>query len=390
MAKKRRKRKPNKKYEVRMHSGTRILAMIGLILLCLVIVFFCSFIVMRALGKSKLYGKNAVADTAMLTEKMQEMNSLGQEDSGENGEESADPNAAQGEAVKELEEGQIFIDGKVYQYNEDILTFLCLGVDSKSGVTKEKTPGKAGQADTILLMVLNPHDNTMKAIALNRDAMTDIELHDTDGNFAGTEKGQLALQYAYGNGRDTSCEMMQKSVSNLLYGIPIHAYAAIDMSTIATLTDAVGGVRVTMPEDLTKVNSSWKEGSEVVLQGQNALTFVRERDSKSKELGSQLKRLQRQKLFLMSFINQAKRKTRADITFPVKLYQDMKDHVVTDLTTDKIAYLAGEVLHYQFDMDSMIHLDGTYEAGDKNEEFYLDEQTLRETILQVFYEEVPE
>ena len=58
----------------------------------------------------------------------------------------------------------------------------------------------------------------------------------------------LGLAYAYGNGKDTSCQYMVDAVSRLFYGIPVNGYAAFNMETIAALNDAVGGVTVTIPE----------------------------------------------------------------------------------------------------------------------------------------------
>jgi len=369
------KKGKQKKYKVRMHSWVRPIVIFLIVLFCIAIIVTTIYFVMKTLGKSKLYQKNEAVDTVKLSYEMLEIEE-----------------EITNEEIQELEEGQIFIGGKIYQYNEDILTFLCMGIDGgaygRAGITKEKEPGDGGQADTIVLLVLNPHDKSMKAIAVNRDIMTEISIYDTDGGYMGEQLGQLTLQYAYGNGRERSCELMEKVVSEVFYGIPIHAYVSVDMSTIATLTDAVGGIEVTMPEDMTFYNKAWKEGSKITLQGKDALYFVKYRDYKSEEIGTNLKRLTRQKLYLTAFVNQAKARIKDDLMFPVHLYQDMKSHIVTNLTTDEMTYLASEILGYRFDMDSMIHIDGVYQMGEEFEEYYVDEKELKNTIMEVFYEEV--
>lgn len=43
---------------------------------------------------------------------------------------------------------------------------------------------------------------------------------------------------------------MEQAVSELFYGLPIHGYCALSMNSIASLNDTVGGVTVTVPEDL--------------------------------------------------------------------------------------------------------------------------------------------
>ena len=61
-----------------------------------------------------------------------------------------------------LEEGQVAYHGKVFEYNEDLLTFLCLGIDSRQDIKEEKIPGEGGQADTIILVVLDQKARTLK------------------------------------------------------------------------------------------------------------------------------------------------------------------------------------------------------------------------------------
>ena len=49
-------------------------------------------------------------------------------------------------------------------------------------------------------------------------------------------------------------------MSNLFYQLPIHGYAAINMSAIATINDAVGGVDVTPEYDFEIKDYSFKKG----------------------------------------------------------------------------------------------------------------------------------
>ena len=294
----------------------------------------------------------------------------------------------QEQALKELQEGQILVNGEVYQYNEDILTFLCMGVDSRNGVTNEKTPGKGGQADAILLVIANPHTEQLQIININRDSMTDIELYDTDGGYAGTKTKQLALQYAYGDGRVGSCELMEKTVSKLFYGIPLHGYVALDMESISTINDSVGGIEVTVLEDMTKYKSGWYEGASIYLTGEEALLYIREREEESKELGSNTKRIERQKQYLLKFVDKAMAKTKEDITFPLTLYGKVQNHMVTSLSVDEMTYLASTLLGYDFSMENIISIQGEMAMGEKNEEFYIDDKCLRAFIIDTFYEKV--
>ena len=51
---------------------------------------------------------------------------------------------------------------------------------------------------------------------------------------------------------EMSCERMVEAVSHLFYGIPIHGYCSLNMEVITLLNDEIGGVTVTVPEDLTR------------------------------------------------------------------------------------------------------------------------------------------
>ena len=359
--------KPGKK--VRINGVTEKLIVAGLILCLVVVLFFSTFIVLKSVGKSSLKKHaNEIANQELSGNLNDEIENL--------------------DEPLELEEGQILVEGKVYEYNDDIMTFLCMGVDSRNGIEKEKTPGKAGQADAQLLVVVNPRKEEINVIAINRDTMMDIEIYDTAGMYLGEEEAQITLQYAYGNGREKSCQLMEQAVSKLFYGIPIHGYGALDMQSIATLNDAVGGVEVTVLEDMTRHRWNWKEGTNVLLKGEEALIYIRERDSASKELGTNIKRVERQKQYLNNYVSKLKDKMKQDITFPINLLNKVKKHLVTSLSVDEIAYMADTLLGYDFSMENIISIPGESKMGEKHEEFYIDDAALKKMVIDVFYEQV--
>lgn len=287
-----------------------------------------------------------------------------------------------------LAEGQIAYQGKIYEYNDDILTFLCLGVDSRQDIKKEKIPGEGGQADTVILVVLNQKDNTLKLLNISRDTMTKIKLYDTAGLYLYEEDAQLALQYAYGDGRERSCELMEQAVSYLFYGIPIHGYAAIDIRAVSELNDAVGGVEVTVIEDLSRFTPDLALGNTLTLTGRQALHYVQERQVETEETGSNNLRIERQKQYVLAFFAKVKQETKKDITLPVSLFQTASKHMITSVTADQAAYLSTIALECSFSDEDMISVPGTVEQGELYEEFYIDEQAFFDLLIDVFYREV--
>lgn len=292
------------------------------------------------------------------------------------------------EDTYELEEGQIVVDGQVYEYNDEIITFLCMGIDSHSGISEIKTPGNAGQADALILVVIVPEKEEIQIINVNRDSMTDIEIYDTAGVYLGKERGQITLQYAYGDGRERSCELMEQAVSELFYGIPIHGYVALDILAIADLNDAVGGVEVTVDEDVAVYMPQWKVWEKVTLQGEEALYYVRHRAAESGELGTNLRRIDRQKEFMIAFVQALKKQTKENISFPLSLYREIEKHIITSVSTDEILYLANMALSFDISLGSMRGMNGDVVMGDENEEFHVNDEELKQLVIEVFYRKV--
>ncbi len=325
-----------------------------------------SFEAVRAIGKSSLQTK--VEASHPVLEQMQ-------------------PEPIPQEEKETWEEGWISHQGKIYKYNEDIMTSLIMGIDKKETEVVEVEEGTdGGQADALFLAVINPDDKSIKIIGINRNTMTDIDIYNETGAYVTTVKAQLAVQHGFGNGMEKSCEYQKKAVAKLFYQLPIHGYAAINMSAIPTINDTVGGVEVTVLEDLTKVDPSLKKDTTVHLMGQSAFWYVKHRDTNL--FGSADMRLARQKQYLNAFIAAAKNAAKQDITVAVDLYQAIAPMMVTDISMEEVAYLAPILLDYHFDTDSFYQLQGETVMGEEFEEFYADETALYEMILKIFYEEV--
>ena len=284
-------------------------------------------------------------------------------------------------------EGWVKYDGQVYAYNEDILTFLIMGIDKTKDVKEVAEGTDGGQADALFLVVLNPHDNSLSVIGINRNTMTDVSVYDNNGAFVNTIKAQIAVQHGFGNGMEESCNYQVNAVQHLFYEMPIHGYAAINMSAIGPLTDMVGGVDVVALEDVKSGSKTViKEGEEVHLEGDLAFAYIHNRDTK--EFGSADHRLERQKQFITTYLQKVKQKTKQDISFPISVYQKIATQTVTDLTVDEMTYLVSIAKDYSFDENYLYTLKGETKQGDVFEEFYVDETDLFELILKVFYEPV--
>ena len=322
--------------------------------------------VVRAIGKHRLYSK-PVTEQPVLQSVMGE-ETLTEEDN------------------EKWQEGWVKYQGTIYEYNEEILTFLIMGIDKQDDVKEVAEGTDGGQADGLFLLVLNPKDKSIKVVGINRNTMTDVDIYDSSGEYASTVKAQLAIQHGFGNGMEESCEYQKKAVENLFYQLPIHGYAAVNMSAVATINDAVGGVDVTVPADLAGFNEDFVEGRSLHLVGENAFWYVKYRNTDI--FGSADMRLDRQKQYLNSFIDAAKQSVHKDASVVIDLYQAVKPQMVTDVSIDEVAYLAPILADYGYDADDFYTLQGETVMGEQYEEFYPDEDARFAMILDIFYEKV--
>ncbi len=358
----------------------QLLVKLIIILVMLVVLGALVFLGLQISGRNRLAAK--VGDLRPDLETMRG----GEAPSGDAVEASGVPVMSDAVAEDTWQEGDIRYEGKIYRYNEDILTFLFLGIDRMSEVKEAANGMDGGQSDAIFLLVLNPHNQKITSIGVNRDTMTDIDVYSKNGYFLQTVKGQLCLQHGYGDGKQVSCERSENAVSRLFYNLPIHGYCAINMGAIPLINDAVGGVNLTALETVAYKGGKFVEGQELHLQGMDAYYYLHNRDTGS--FDSAGRRLERQKQYLMAYASAARAAMEKDITLPVKLYQTLSKYMVTDISVDEVSYLAMQISGYTLEDEDIRSLKGETREGEKFEEFYVDEEYLYELILAVFYEEV--
>ncbi|MBO4458504.1 MAG: LCP family protein [Butyrivibrio sp.] len=349
-----------------MRGKGKIFLIIWAVLMTLIAGVLVGFEVMRIVGKSSLDSKSATTAPVMSQSEYYT--------------ETANKGSA-------WQDDWVEYKGEVFDYNEDIITFLIMGIDKNDEiVTKVNEGTDGGQADALFLLVLNPHDQTINIIGINRNTMTDVDVYDDYGRYQTTVEAQISLQHGFGNGMEESCEYQVKAVSNFLHQLPIHGYAAINMSAIPTINDQVGGVDVVVLEDLTKFDKSLVKGARVHLEGKTAFHYVKSRDIYVPQ--SNNTRLERQRQYINSFINAARVMCRENNNAAVELFTSISNKMVTNISADEISYLAPYLTSYKFKMDDIITIDGETEKNGKYEEFYADEESLYETLIDVFYEKV--
>ncbi len=293
--------------------------------------------------------------------------------------------------VEEIEdEGKtITYKGEKYRWNDNISTVLFLGSDRsvKQQEEQESIIGKNGQADTILLGIIDNTNKKISFINVNRDTMTNVSQYTPDGDYAGDKQMQICLAYSYGKDNEEGCEMMASTVSNLLYGIPIDSYARISYDAVPMLNDSVGGVTVKVLEDMTGYDPALVKDATVTLNGKQAAHYIRERNMYVLETNEL--RVARQKQYFYAFMHRTIEATRQDLTLPIGLYNNAKPYMTTSITVSQVTYLTSKVLEYGVE-DGAIHSvpGSSIDGANGLVEFHVDETSLYELILNTFYNKV--
>lgn len=273
-----------------------------------------------------------------------------------------------------------------YPIKKHLQTILLIGTDNQDAY-EERTDGfpdyySYTQADFLMLLALDPEANEAQIIQLNRDTMTDVPWLDIFGKYGGTEYKQLCLAFNYGDGGATSCRNTMDAVSRLLFDAPIQSYIQVPVSVIPVLNDLVGGVPVTMTEDLTILDPSFVKGTTIRLNGSQAEKYVRAR--MELEDDTNIARMNRQRQYLDSFQKCAREALNTDSEFVVKLLEKLGEYMQTDLTGQQLSDLITRL--DKSDISPIRSPEGKLEEGEEYYEFYVDEDSLWELVKSAYCE----
>ena len=196
--------------------------------------------------------------------------------------------------------------------------WLLVGSDSREGLTKaerkELRTGKdEGSQRTDTLMVIHIDDSGKSTlVSLPRDSYVTIPAHiGLDGIAIEDRRNKINTAYGQG-GAPLLVETVERNT-----GLHIDHYMEVGFKGIRDITDAVGGVNMCVPADVTDENSGLNllAGCQE-LDGRNALAYVRMRYADPK---GDLGRIERQQQFLSSVMKKVA--TPAVLLNPISMWK---------------------------------------------------------------------
>lgn len=279
-------------------------------------------------------------------------------------------------------------NGKRYKYNKNIFAMAFLGIDQEELKTSDQTDF-VGASDAMIILTVDLKTGKAKAIALPREIMTTMNTYDEKtGEFRQEETHQLYLAYAYANGGEQSGQNALNAIRRVLLNVSIDKYYALDLAGINAINDAVGGI--ILKSKLDNQAMGLEKGKIVTLKGDMAETYVRSRSLV--EVTGSLDRLDRQVQYVESFVSQVAPAIMTDITTVQRLYNVATQYSNTNLTLGNLTYLASFLTSKGTINFETYTIDGKMESymDEKLEDqahaaFYADEDSVMQTVLDVFY-----
>ena len=275
-------------------------------------------------------------------------------------------------------------DGVAYKYRDDVISILVMGIDYMSDERHwdSKMISNGGNADVIGLVILNPKTFEFSILYIPRDTMADVIAMDADGNYIDTVRTNISAAHSYGDGKELSCELALDAVSQLLYGIQVKRYAALDYNALYTLNNIIGGLTITFTEDYTYINTAYTKGKTVTMNSEQMCRFITYRNLN--DVSGAYDRGARNMAVLKALFEQCKDSIVADPTVALNMVRQLGSNLTTDLDLSEITFLARNIGKMSFDSDTIIHIPGESVMGEKYAEFYPDEQWLHDFVANTF------
>ncbi len=291
------------------------------------------------------------------------------------------PSPVGGAAPKDVRQvvGTLFNQGFGYKITRPV-NILVLGIDryldapvaADDRLQNISATTFSGRSDVMLLVGVNPDDNSAHILSIPRDTKVEIP-------GAGTSK----VNHANVAG---GAELAAQTVSANFDGVPIDRYVRVSTDAFRELVDLLGGVEVYVPypmqyEDMTqKLKIDLAEGWQT-LNGDQAEQFARFRHDRLGDVG----RVQRQQILLAALKNRLA--NPAVLTKLPQVIELMQKYVDTNLSLDEMLALINFGLTVDQEQFRMVMLPGRFSTPDESiASYWIMNRTERDRIMRDFFQ----
>ena len=274
-------------------------------------------------------------------------------------------------------------NGKTYIYNKNIETFLVIGLDVLGEDVSDDIYRNDKRADFLVLFVFDNEKQICKAIQINRDTVTEMNILGVAGQKVGTITQQIALSHSYGNGREVSSRNTADAVANLLFDIKVNHYASITMEAVPVYNDFIGGVELEILDDFTGIDNSLIKGKIINLTGEQALTYIRSRQGLPN--ATNVKRMERQRQYMTALYKKTKDVSSGNDTFVAEAASKVADYFLSDTSTNRLETIFEKIKNYDF--KGFVEIQGENKVVNNFMEFHPNKDSMKKIVVDLFYKE---
>ncbi len=266
--------------------------------------------------------------------------------------------------------GNSWQSGFQYQVGRPV-NVLVMGIDRVPSAKPGSKELFDGRSDTMLLLRVDPTDESVKLLSIPRDTQVDIpSVGVTKINDANVRGG---------------AELAAKTVSSVLNGITIDRYVRVDTAAFRELVDRLGGVEVYVPAPMSYVDQTQKLKIDLspglqTLNGNQAEQFARFRHDAYGDIG----RVQRQQTLLKALLKR--------ITSPMVIPQlpglvaSMQKYIDTNLSLEELLALTSAGRKLSQGNFKMVMLPGRFSTPTEfNASYWIMNPSGRDRVLQQFF-----
>ncbi|MFA0815201.1 MAG: LCP family protein [Anaerofustis sp.] len=233
----------------------------------------------------------------------------------------------------------------------NVINILFFGLDEN---TERESEYSTFRPDTIMLVSINLETENIQIVSIPRDTYVSI--------YGRSGKDKINSCFYYGSLEadsedeyfDKGLECLEGTVSQLLGGVPINYYVEVDMEGVPQIIDTLGGVTVTLDENVYHNGTlAFAKGTQT-LNGDQFITLARLRDY----TGGDIDRVAMQQKLMKQLFSQVT--SSENIMKLPKLISQTYDILSTDLSFKQITTLAYTLKDFDVSNISTDTMPGTY------------------------------
>lgn len=280
----------------------------------------------------------------------------------------------------------IKINKKKYTLDHPVKTYLFLGTDKSGNEEATDDEYQGSMADALMLVVIDEQEKSYGILQLNRDTITEVPMLLADGTANASAKMQLCTAHWYGKDKTASCENTVNTVSKMLGGVPIDGYYALQMEAMSLLNHEVGGVTVTLEDDMTSLDPEMKKGATLTLTDHQAELLIQTRYAMDDDRNTE--RMRRQQIFMKAFMNKMKEKNAEDVNATIELYDRLRPYATENINMNELTTILQNMQGYSdkgiIIIDGESRIGEKLHDGEKHWEFYMDKDSLEAAMKELY------